>query len=72
MKHTPGQFFIAIMENQWQAKLPDDKIVRLMEDFNRRKYRAGIKLVQQYRRAYNRGEMPGQDGKPIQVPQYKR
>lgn len=72
MKHTPSQFFCALMENQWQARYTDEQMVKLLEKFNERKYRSGAKIISQNRRAYNRGELPGQEGKPDPVPKYDK
>jgi hypothetical protein len=70
MKPTPSQFFCSLMENQHFAKYSDQQLLRMLEKFNQRKYRSGVNLIKQNRRAYNRGALPGQEGKPIPVPEY--
>jgi hypothetical protein len=72
MKQTPSQFFCALMENQWQARYTDQQLLRLLEEFNQRKYRSGVKIVQQTRKLYNRGALPCQDSVPVAVPQYDK
>jgi hypothetical protein len=72
MKPTPTQFFCSLMENQHFARYTDEKLLQLMEKFNQRKYRSGLKIIVQNRREYNRGALPGQEVRPLPVPKYDK